>query len=60
MIKKIAAIVAVPATLLASAVPSYAVNPLTGDNFNLALGLGLGGGALVLIVVVMLLTKKKK
>lgn len=60
MQKKFAALLAAPVMMLASVVPAYAANPITGDNFNLALGLGLGGGALVLIAIVLVLTKKKK
>lgn len=41
-------------------VTAFAGNPNTGDNFNLALMLGIAGGALVLIVVVLALTGKKK
>lgn len=55
----LASIFAVVAMFAMTTVTAFAANPNTGDNFNLALMLGIAGGALVLIVIVLALTGKK-
>lgn len=58
--KAFARVLPATAAFAAARLTAFAASPATGDDFNLALGIGLAGGAIVLIILALVFTKKKK